>query len=407
MEPQFIVPQRIAPEDMLNPTRTVHGPSDRFLTQAIAAGFITYSDAADFAERRCVATGSGGKTIYAYNFTASPICMVDSNNAIMIIEPIPYAANRDLASIQGSIIIEVVYNNQSQNLSKPCEAYLRHRKAALEGLEFGTVVDQMMNDDLVHTFVEKASMNLRQRFTITEPDNTFQKYGGAFYVEDLDVVIGSTSNLNRIWIHPRSNPDVLKKARPRSTEVNSLGMEIYINDLRHAYDKAFVNISGKVVEVPVIRDPSMPEGYSIWYNVHEPNSKPQRYPIDGVDCPIKFYTNVTDAQAAGNPERLIEQKILEEKAKLNQSKVDYERDEFERNRRKVEDELKRRQEQLEEEKRRQEQEAQRRKENEKRQEQLEKVSFWRKMLLEGTKAVAAAATTAALMFGWYMKQKKG
>lgn len=403
---EYVIPRRICSADMVKPIHYRQGKDSRMLPPQISAGFTTFSEISDIVQGITTPTGVGGKTIYLYNFTDTALCIVDSSNALIIIEPVEYAGTKDISHLQGSIIVEVVYNNQDRMISKSSEVYLDQRRRALVGLDLGLPAENFYNDDNdFDNIYTKASTNQRFRYTITKPLDVLKKYHGAFYMSDLDIVVGTLHNPKRIWIHPNSDRIVKKKARPRMKQSESLGVEMYINDLHHVYDRAFINISGKVLEVPVLRDPSIPEGSVIWFNVHENNSIPEHYPITDQECPIIFYTNMTDAEAAGNPEKLIERAIMEEKAKLNRDKMQYEREEFERQQRKADEAIKRAKEQAEQEQAARERENQRKKEHDKRTDSFEKVSFWRKMLLEGTKAVAAAATTAALIFTWYLKSK--
>lgn len=403
---EYVIPKRISSTDMVKPIHYRQGKDTRLLPPQVSAGFTVFSEVSDFVQGIHTPTGVGGKTIYMYNFTDIPLVIVDSTNAIVIVEPVEYSGTRDISHLQGSIIVEVVYNNQDKMISKSSQVYLDQRRRALVGLDLGTPAENCYNDDNEYEDIySKASTNQRFRYVITNPLDVLKKHSGAFYMSDLDIVIGTTSNPKRVWIHPKSDRLVKKRARPRMRPTDSLGVEMYINDLHHVYDRAFINISGKVLEVPVLRDPSIPEGSVIWFNVHDPNTPPEHYDINSPECPIKFYTNVTDAEAAGNPEKLIEKAIMEEKAKLNQDKMKFEREEFERQRIRNEEAARKAREQAEQDRIARERENERRKENEKRADKFEKVSFWRKMLLEGTKAVAAAATTAALIFTWYAKSK--
>lgn len=403
---EYVIPKRISSADMVKPIHYRQGKDSRTLPPQISAGFTVFSEISDLVQGITTPSGVGGKTVYMYNFTDTTLCIVDSTNALIIVEPVEYSGTRDISHLQGSIIVEVVYNNQDKKISKPSEVYLDQRRRALVGLDLGIPAENCYNDDSeFETIYDKASTNQRFRYVITKPLDVLKKYHGAFYLSDLDIVIGTTCNPKRVWIHPNSDRLVKKKARPRMKTTESLGVEMYINDLHHVYDRAFINISGKVLEVPVLRDPSIPEGSVIWFNVHDPTCRPEHFDIKCPDCPIIFYTNITDAEAAGNPEKLIERTIMEEKAKLNRDKMQFEREEFERQQRKTDEAIRRAKEQAQQEQAAREREEKRKREHETRNDKFEKVSFWRKMLLEGTKAVAAAATTAALIFTWYAKSK--
>lgn len=401
----YIIPSRLEQSDMRQPKRFRQQSDVRYPLPSISLGCTVYSDIPDLIQRKSTPIGVGGKTIYLYNFTDISLCMIDSKNAITIVEPFVYAGNQDMSDILGSIIIEVVYNNQDTALSQSSLIYLNQRRSALVGLELGVPSENFYNDSaLQDTIFTKANENQRFRYVVDRGSDTIRKYGGAFYLEDLDIVIGNVHDLSKVWIHPKSDIDVKVKARPRHSKVKSLGIDITINDNQHYYDRAFVNIGGKVLEVPVIRDPSMKEGVWVWYNVHDPGSAPQCYPVE--ESPLKVYTNKMDAQSAGSPEKLIEKEILNEKTTLLRDKIKADKQEHDRAKEEAERRRQQQREQEQQQQRERDRQYQQQQQQQKNNEKFERISFWRKMLLEGTKAVAAAATTAALIFGWYMKQKK-
>lgn len=401
---EYVIPTRLDPADMRKPARFRQLP-DRYLVPHITIGCTVYSDTMDILQQKPSPSGTGGRSVYLYNFTDTPICMIDSKNGIVIVEPFVYAGSQDISDWQGTIVVEVMYNNQDSRLSESSLIYLNQRRYALVGLDLGVPSENLYNDvnDFDNIFT-KANENQRHRFVIDNAVSVLNKNGGAFYIEDVDVIIGSTLDKAKIWIHPKSDKNALARARPREPNISALGIDISINDIQHLYDKAFVNLASSVIEIPVTRDPSRVEGVTVWYNVHDPGSSPQIYSF--ADCPLKIFTNKTDAQSVGSPEKILEKEILKEKNNFQREKFDY--DKWEALKQKEENDRKRahQREQEAQHKRERERQWEQQQQQQKNNEKFERISFWRKMLLEGTKAVVAAATTAALIFGWYVKQKK-
>lgn len=401
----YVIPSRLEHADMRQPLRFRQQLDVRLPIPSIMVGCVVYSEIADMIQRKSTPVGCGGKTVYLYNFTDTPLCMIDNKNGIIIVEPFVYAGNLEMSDIEGSIVVEVVYNNQDPTLSQSSLKYLNQRRSALVGLELGVPSENIYNDSSsFDTMFTKSNENQRFRYIINNGSEILRKYNGAFYLDDVDIVIGSTRDSSKIWIHPKSDKDVKIKARSRYSEVTSLGLDISINDNHHVFDRAFINIAGRALEVPVTRDPAVDEGVWLWYNVHDPGTAPHRYKL--VDSPLKIYTNITDAISGGSPEKLIEKEILSEKTTFQKDKIASEREEHRRAQEENDRKRKAQQEHEAHQQRERERQQEFNRQQQKNNEKYERVSFWRKMLLEGTKAVAAAAATAALIFGWYMKQKK-
>ena len=403
---EYVIPKRLDAKEYIAPQRFRQNKDARQYSPLVSAGALVFSEIADHVQRMVTPTGVGGKLVYVYNFTDTAICMIDSRNGIVVIEPLQYSGMRDITNLLGTIMVEVVYHNQDQVITKSSEVYLEARRDALVGLSLGAPTDNLYNTDHMYdTIATKASEVQRYRYTISKATTILSDYDGAFYLSDVDIVIGEIRNPSKIWVHPNSESELKAKARPHGKLDQSLDVTVSINDNHHVYDKAFINISGTALEVPVTRNPSQPERISVWFNVQRPGSRPQFYAIDSKECPIRIYTNQTEALGAGSAEKVLEKALLEAKAELARQKQQFERDEFDRNQKRQVEEERRKYEELKRQQEFQEREDERRKEQEKNFDRAERISFWRKVLIEGTKAIAAAASAAVVMIGLYVKHK--
>lgn len=403
---EYVIPKRLDAQDYIAPQRFRQNKDSRLYSPIVSAGALVFSEIADHVQRMVTPVGVGGKLVYVYNFTDTAICMIDSRNGIVIIEPLQYSGMRDITNLLGTVMVEVVYHNQDQVISKASEVYLEARRDAFIGLTLGVPTDNLYNTDHMYdTIATKASEIQRHRYTISKVTSLFSNYGGAFYLSDADIVIGEIRNPSKVWVHPNSEPELKAKARPHGKLDQSLDVTVSINDNHHIYDKAFINISGTALEVPVTRNPSQPEGISVWYNVQQPGTSAKLYAIDGKDCPVRIYTNQTEALGAGSAEKILEKELLEGKAELARQKQAFEKEQFMREQQRQAEDERRKQEDLKRQQESQEREDARRKQQEKDYDRAERISFWRKVLIEGTKCIAAAASAAVVMIGLYVKHK--
>jgi hypothetical protein len=289
--------------------------------QTISSGLNSLSTYLDEFFVQPTPVGCGGKLVYLYNFTDTAISMIDSNNAISIAEPLDYLDRAGEPVFGGCIIVEVIHLNQAGQLSDNSNNYLKHRRAALAGLDLGMPAENCYNDNSRYdSILTKAIENQRMRFVIGDVGELFKKYGGAFFISDADAVITAVTNPELIWIHPRSSHDVKKKARPNIGAVDSLGVDISINDTAHRYERAFINLSGQAIEVPIIRDNSIPDGVTIWSNIYAVGTRPGFYSFDDKTMPMKIYSNTMDAIAGGSVDKLLESALLEQKNALAKEK---------------------------------------------------------------------------------------
>ncbi len=403
---EYVIPKRLDAKEYIAPQRFRQNKDARQYSPLVSAGALVFSEIADHVQRMVTPTGVGGKLVYVYNFTDTAICMIDSRNGIVIIEPLQYSGMRDITNLLGTVMVEVVYHNQDQVISKASEVYLEARRDALVGLSLGVPTDNLYNTDhLYDTIATKASEVQRHRYTITKVSEILHRYGGAFYLSDVDIVIGEMRNPSKIWVHPNSESELKAKARPHGKLDESLDVTVCINDNHHVFDKAFINISGTALEVPVTRNPSQPEGISVWFNVQQPGTRPKMYAFDSKECPLKIYTNQTEALGAGSSEKILEKELLEGKAELARQKQEFEKEQFKREQQRQAEDERRKQEDIKRQQEAQEREDARRRQQEKNFDRAERVSFWRKVLIEGTKAIAAAASAAVVIIGLYVKHK--
>ena len=350
--------------------------------------------------------GIAGVYVRAYNFTDKPLVMLDANCNASILEPILKMGNDH---VEGEcIVVDVMYLNQDQQISRHSEEYLKHYRLAWTGSEMTSPVV----DGLTGAFIQKASQNRIYRFFISATDEILARYDDAFYFEPGGVVLGTIRDLKKILVHPKASDTQLKKARPKLESVKSLGTEIGVNDPSHVYDKVFTHVHGSVLEIPITRDPNKESGIFLWRNVHQPKSRPEKFQFDDPANPVKVYPTRTAAEAGGAPEKAIELELARQKLALAEAKIASDQADHERMLetqelaqaaaiKKAEADVKLK----EQEAILREREAHRRHKEERNREHVENVSFWRKVLVEGAKTIGAIAATATVLIGWYAKKK--
>lgn len=403
---EYIIPPEVKNAELAAPyfLSQVAGPND--IRTQLSVGKMHYTEILDRVQCTFTPRGIGGRLVYVYNFTNFPICLIDNTNAITIIDS---AYNSNLVpqdGLHGKIIVEVATNNQDQKISQMNDAYLKRRREAFVGMDLGYHGDNCYNDEAYdNTISAKASQNQRLRFIITDPLALFKDNGGAFYLRDANIVIGMMNDPNKIWLHPDSEKTIKLKARPKMKNTESLGVEVYINDNEHVFDKAFVNVAGEVLEVPVTRNANEPNQISLWFDVHSQGTTPMHYKFDDRNCPVEIYRSRADALSGGSPDKVIDKEILEIKAKLAKEKTEYDQAEFERQRIRAEEQAQRQREELENQRREKEKDQQLKHEQAKYNQKVEKVSFWRKFMVEGVKTVAAVAACVTSAVGLYLKYK--
>ena len=360
-------------------------------------------------------SGIGGIYVKVYNFTDNPIVMVDCANGITILEPISrFDGNGETPP--EVLTIDVMYLNQDKRISPESASYLRDRIIALTGCDLPYPAAHGMNGQGEDNYINRANTNRRYRFVVPAGRDTMNKYGGAFYFEEADIVIGTIKDSKQVLIHPKSDDALLAKARPRLEAVKSLGSEIGVNDTAHRYERVFTNVFGSVMEIPITRDPAKPDGVMLWENVHQHNTQPTHYSLDDKDMPVKLFSCRKSAEVGGSPEKLVELQLSQDKLRLAEEKLRHEREDFARTKEREELHAKQAMEKFERETqererveqeraRERQREHERRVHEERNRERVENVTFWRKFLVEGTKTIAAMATVATIAWTWYMKKK--
>lgn len=402
----FVIPQTLNDDDHTKPAifrQDVYGdirmPGNEIQGLRLAGKYDGFLD-------ETTPQGIGGVFVRAYNFTDKPIVMLDANNNATILEPV---LRMGPDHVDGeAIVVDVMYLNQDQRISRQGEEYLKHRRQAWTGSD---MTDPVV-DGLSGNFIKKANQNRIYRYFITATDEIMQRYDDAFYFEPGNIVLGTIRDVKKILVHPKSDDAHLKKARPKLEAVKSLGAEIGVNDPDHVHDKVFTNVFGNVLEVPITRDPSKPSGVTVWENVHRNNSAPVTHLLDDPTMPVKLFPSRKSAEAGGDPQKLTELELTKRKLDLAEAKIKSDTEDHQRQLEAAEQARITAQAKAATDAAAREHDAairaherERRILDERQREHIENVSFWRKVLLEGAKTIGAIAATATLLIGWYAKKK--
>lgn len=402
----FVIPQTLNEDDHTTPAifrQDVYGsirmPGSEIPGLRLAGKYDGFLD-------ETTPQGIGGVFVRAYNFTDKPIVMLDANNNATILEPILRMGQEHVDG--ETIVVDVMYLNQDQRISRQGEEYLKHRRQAWTGSDMtDPVIDGLTGD-----FIKKSNQNRIYRYFIPANEEIMQRYDEAFFFEPGNIVLGTIRDVKKILVHPKADDAHLKKARPKLEAIKSLGAEIGVNDPDHVHDKVFTNVFGNVLEIPITRDPNKPSGITVWENVHRNNSSPVLHLLEDPSTPVKIFPSRKSAEAGGDPQKLTELKLVQQKLDLAEAKIKSDAEEHQRQLILAEQARETAQAKAvadmatkEHEAMLRAQERERRILDERQREHIENVSFWRKVLLEGAKTIGAIAATATLLFGWYAKKK--
>lgn len=395
------------------------------------------------------AAGVGGSTLQIYNFTRQPISIIDSSNAVVIIEPIRDSCNES-SIYQDQVIVDITHGSDYDSATPEMGEYLRQRELAFRSQPKDCILSNEVNN-----YPKVGLTKFLHRFTFDRFDELLASYDGAMYFQEANIIFQSLTKPNDIAIHPQS-PTTLKDAAGfREDKLKpSFKFSLGLNDNAHNFEKAFVNLSGEVVELEISRDPVLEDGVRV-YQQGRATRKPivEFYPLEQLgQSPYTIYRTRQDALEGGDRLKqkeyeAVEQKIrmmeikhqqaeeelvrrqesLKQQEILQQQKHQREQEQFDRKvkeeeyQRKVKEEELRIQRENEERARIfriQEEDRLRKLKNEEedrmrdqkerdriRNEKVENVSFWRKFISEGVRTVAAVATAVAVTMGWYLKRK--
>ena len=376
------------------------------------------------------------------NYTNSPIVVLDQYNRVQLIPP-AYIEHRDQMGLMNCISIEMINGRAATNIGATDTAFKCYQSESL--LRKGTTTDNYYKEDL--SIIKREDTNHLQQIIITDVEDVLSQYDGAFYIREADLVIFSL-DAKKVFVHPSTPTETLVELDKSLGEEDSVSVELFLNDPEHHYDRGFVNLAGKVTEVPIHRKPTEDKG--IFYRQCKINKNRKRigelvrHELEDETCPIKVYKSRVEAEHHGsvdkevaslkakaevlrNETELVKSQTEQVKSQTEQVKSqtaqitaettneqteqkrrDFERESMEKEfahrtkvaeealaqaRAKAEAELKKLQ-------------AEREKLKAENERKLEKASFARKMLVEGAKLAATILTTVASVVA-FMKLRAG
>lgn len=386
------------------------------------------------------------KSLIIRNYTGADIVVIDRNGCAIAI---PYIETQENHRYAGSIIVEEIktrprvhgWTDPTYDKYKP----LLKRKRNISRDEFYRESKSGEADPKLVDYIDF--------YSFPSFDTLMEKYGGAFYCHELDLVF-TTPYVKTNVIHPSTRAAELAELFKDQDMIDGgLSFKLLINDPQHLYAKAFINVGGMVIEVPLQRKTVEAPGVIITRQ-RGGGADPaapivNQYSLDDEELPIRIFKSYSEAEAYGDPTKAVELgirrtilKTAEKKAEADLEKVSYQqqdlkakteadmlkadaenrrlreelewqrlRSELERERHAMEETLRVERERNKVEAERLEAEAKRRRaqaeeEFQKRKESADKADYTRRVFMEITKIIAAVVTTAGAAMVWYSKRAK-
>lgn len=456
MNERIEIPQRLSHEDDVRSYNACDSDSiiKEYISRVVDKSVMITRSQADCSERK----------VYL-NFTDRPLMMIGQDNVPHILPIVKLDKYIDFC-LNALVIITIPPHTDASTLTSEVDDavtnFTQHRYNALSNID---PEHRKLSSGTLDPFTSSLYFNTPKIDILTDITGKLKTFNG-FYSGALDRVIVDFMRPSLThWVHPRSDYAVKVNLTPADDKESKVMRVSYsINDPLTQHHKAFINISGDVIEIPITRDDAKPAILTVRHEVNGRVVSENAYPLDDPKKPVRLYADkqsaldLGDANAVMNKishdhklERLeaeikaaeqkciyeskkvevaekkleselrnaeiraeLEKKKLEDQKEMfdRQAKIDRERyEEAERaaKRAREDAETLRRQQQEDREHARRAREsdeaAKRRHEEEAR--KSEKESFWRRGVIEGMKVVAAVASTILTGIGLWVKFKKG
>lgn len=272
-------------------------------------------------------------SINVINYTDVPIVCLDRNNNVLTILPQTeqiynphYGYNQlndNYLRFKGSIVVEMVQTRNVRGVNVDDAMYQKYKR--LHELQYNEVGRYHYSDINDYDTVKRDCSNQIHQYVINDAIKVLERHNDAMYLEACNVVF-MLSDCPDLIIHPET-PESVLLAMDKTVvdERDSVTHQMYIVDSDGLYTNCFANLSGSVTKVPVRRDTREPPG--IYLKRSHRVGRAQKvvdtefYKLDDPNCPIRIFSSYQEAQAYGDPEKMVELKQLYAKLSLAEQSV--------------------------------------------------------------------------------------
>lgn len=155
--------------------------------------------------------------------------------------------------------------------------------------------------------------------TITYDDLKNNK--GGIYIKEHDLVIYIPEHYG-YFVHPATVSKIVSGYLSKAGSFNEdFRFNIRINDPANKIGPRFINISGTVYEIPIVRDPSVAEGALISSSSKDSDYKFLTVPmsLEEFDKKVMTFKSVEEATVAGNLNEVEKLRLTQEKLELEKN----------------------------------------------------------------------------------------
>lgn len=372
-------------------------------------------------------TGNILDAVILTNYTNHPLTLIDRDNRARTIEPVCLSHPGEFDFIDAVVIERIIVKQETFN-AKPDSAF--HKYAKLNPLRRRANVKAFY--DSYNVDGRPEDYHFLDQAIIHNVDSLLKSHDGGFYIETMGYVVTQPDTANVTYIHPQTDSITKMELCPSASNESSAFFELFLNDTDHLYEKAFTNLTGVVIEIPIQRNSQLPNGiHYVTGNLDQYRNRSKstyHYGFDNEDCPIKIFSSKVDAATLGNADTIAEKEILRlkhenslAKERLEVLKNENVEKTIENTRLSVEDRKEELASKVSERDRSErvaaatyvrEMHEQKVKSDQariarervaveaERTAKIETTSFWRKMAAESVKVVAAAVSVVATVFAW-------
>lgn len=425
----FIIPERFERDDTVSTFQRFNHPTmDHPETVRWPQGvFISQQTKNLLGEQTAF---NAGTYVNIINYTDKPIFILDRWNCIQRIAP-AILDDFERQRIDEYVQIEIVQfrpSHLNEQGDRVFDLYGSNMQKGRSAIRDAWYKRNHPHEPPTHVVSRVTVIQIR------DMDSHMDRYRGSFYHHESGYVFIDERSPD-IIVHPDTPESELMQLITFIPDAKTFDLEVMVNDPKNEYAVAYINVGGKIFQVPIQRSAKEKAGIYVTRqsgggrNQYDPVH--EYYEFDSPDNHFRIFKSKSEARSFGDPIKSLEhdtirlknetQKVKAETESLETHKRTVEREaehrsrldeiELDKKRKEAEIELETKRKQLEAEraaaaaaetKYKRLQEEEQRKQNAK----MQKADFSRKMLVEGAKLITTVVTTALSLFAWY-KLKSG
>lgn len=262
-------------------------------------------------------------SVIVTNYTQKAISVIDRFNRVRTINP-TYNLHSEQSGFEGCVVVEKIIGrnhyvggDQDVNYRKYISMEALKQKDNVRG--FYEIDDPYDLTEQYHYF---------EQTIIRDIDKSLNQHSGAFYIGVTDLVFVSTDPTNVTFLHPLTDSYTKMTLCPSYGSESTTGVELFINDREHTMTRAFTNMGGVVLEVPIQRNPSLRNGIYVSTTTIDEFRKVNRstkyYNFTDTDSPVRVFDSRNDAESKGSNDAILEKQILDLKQEIARAKEELE-----------------------------------------------------------------------------------